>query len=227
MPWSTSELRVRLAFRETGLNHQVKYFTDRRRCFFCGSLMLFLSCFCYAFVHICLLMPCGHLLGKGLPLGSLLWCLIGILCQLWCLILSISDLCPLSYFNLSFHAFCCLLIFFSSQLFQKILSGMPLECQTIWIQIQPAWSGSKLFATKIISRRHYKEKSYYVDDIHMGKTFRIIPEFRILRLTFLLRMAIIIDFKFAICMVTAAKWWRILHEYSCFIEFITRVMEKR
>ena len=21
--------------------------------------------FCYAFVHVCLLMPCGHLLGKG------------------------------------------------------------------------------------------------------------------------------------------------------------------
>ena len=26
--------------------------------------MLFLSCFCYAFVCACLLMPCGHLLGK-------------------------------------------------------------------------------------------------------------------------------------------------------------------
>ena len=25
----------------------------------------FLYCFCYAFVRICLLMPCGHLLGKG------------------------------------------------------------------------------------------------------------------------------------------------------------------
>ena len=22
--------------------------------------------FCYAFMHVCLLMPCGHLLGKGL-----------------------------------------------------------------------------------------------------------------------------------------------------------------
>ena len=28
------------------------------------ALMLFLF-FCYAFVSICLLMPCGHLLGKG------------------------------------------------------------------------------------------------------------------------------------------------------------------
>ena len=38
--------------------------------------MLFLSSFCYAFVRVCLLMPCGHLLGKGWPLGSRLWCLI-------------------------------------------------------------------------------------------------------------------------------------------------------
>ena len=44
--------------------------------FFCGSFMLFLSCVCYAFVRGCLLMPCGHLLGKGWPLGSRLWCLI-------------------------------------------------------------------------------------------------------------------------------------------------------
>ena len=27
--------------------------------------MLFLSGFCYAFFRVCLLMPCGHLLGKG------------------------------------------------------------------------------------------------------------------------------------------------------------------
>ena len=26
--------------------------------------------FCYAFMHVCLLMPCGHQLGKGRPLGS-------------------------------------------------------------------------------------------------------------------------------------------------------------
>ena len=50
--------------------------TDPRRYFFCGSFMLFLSCVCYAFVRFCLLMPCGHLLGKGWPLGSRLWCLI-------------------------------------------------------------------------------------------------------------------------------------------------------
>ena len=38
--------------------------------------MLFLSCLYYAFVRVCLLIPCGHLLGKGLPSGSHLWCLI-------------------------------------------------------------------------------------------------------------------------------------------------------
>ena len=40
------------------------------------SFMLFLFCFCYALVCVCLLMPSGHLLGKGWPLGSCLWCLI-------------------------------------------------------------------------------------------------------------------------------------------------------
>ena len=27
--------------------------------------MFFLSCVCYAFVRVCLYVPCGHLLGKG------------------------------------------------------------------------------------------------------------------------------------------------------------------
>ena len=36
--------------------------------------MFFLSCVCYAFVGVCLYVPCGHLLGKGCPLGSYLWC---------------------------------------------------------------------------------------------------------------------------------------------------------
>ena len=37
--------------------------------------MLFLSCVCYVFVRDCLYVICGHLLGKGWPLGSRLWCL--------------------------------------------------------------------------------------------------------------------------------------------------------
>ena len=35
-----------------------------------------LSCVCYVFVCVCLYVLCGHLLGKGWPLGSRLWCLI-------------------------------------------------------------------------------------------------------------------------------------------------------
>ena len=49
-------------------------------------LYFFLSCVCYAFVRVCLYVPCGHLLemGKGLPLGSRLWCLtVSLLLSYW------------------------------------------------------------------------------------------------------------------------------------------------
>ena len=35
----------------------------------------FLSFVCYAFVRVCLFVPCDHLLVKGWPLGSRLWCI--------------------------------------------------------------------------------------------------------------------------------------------------------
>ena len=69
-------------------------------------LCFFLSCVCYAFVPICLFVPCGHQLGKGLPhaLGSRLWCITASLSlshwypgSVWYLIVSIPDLCPLTY----------------------------------------------------------------------------------------------------------------------------------
>ena len=34
-----------------------------------------LSCVFYVFVRVCLYVLCGHLLGKGRPLDSRLWCL--------------------------------------------------------------------------------------------------------------------------------------------------------
>ena len=40
-----------------------------------GSFMFVLFFVCYAFVGVCLFVPCGHLLGKGWPLGSRLWCI--------------------------------------------------------------------------------------------------------------------------------------------------------
>ena len=87
--------------------HQNIWLTVPRRYFFCGSFMFFvLSCVCYVFVRVCLYVLCGHLLGKGWPLNSRLWCLlwvchfpIGILGQVWYLIVSIPDLCTLTYFE--------------------------------------------------------------------------------------------------------------------------------
>ena len=69
--------------------------------FLCFCSVLCLLCF----VRVCLYVLRGHLLGKGWPLGSHLWCLlwvchfpIGILGQVWYLIVSIPDLCNLTYF---------------------------------------------------------------------------------------------------------------------------------
>ena len=56
VPWQESELMS-----------PVKYFTDRSK----AVLLLWifyvfvLSCVCYVFVHVCLYVLCGHLLGKG------------------------------------------------------------------------------------------------------------------------------------------------------------------
>ena len=77
MSWSTSELRMRLAHTEPSLSPLVKYLTDLSKAvLFLWIIYVISVLFCYAFMHICLLMPCGHLLGKGWPLGSRLWCLL-------------------------------------------------------------------------------------------------------------------------------------------------------
>ena len=69
--------------------------------------MFFLSCVCYTFVHCCLFVPCGHLLGKGvIPWLSFVvsncefvtFLLVSWVCQVWYLIVSIPDLCTLTYF---------------------------------------------------------------------------------------------------------------------------------
>ena len=68
--------------------------------------MLFLSCACYAFVCVCLLIPCGHLLGRD-DLSALVgdvYCIFvtfscGILGQVWYLIVTFPDRCLLSYFK--------------------------------------------------------------------------------------------------------------------------------
>ena len=54
---------------------------------------------------VCSLQPCGHLLAKGWPLGSLVCDVFftfpcGVLGQVWSLIVSIPDLCLLTYFEI-------------------------------------------------------------------------------------------------------------------------------
>ena len=104
--WSTSELRVRLA--------PLNRFKPSSKIFYWpfqgGTSFVDILCFCsvlclLCFVRVCLYVLCGHLLGKGWPLGSRLWCLlwvchfpIGILDQVWYLIVSIPDLCTITYF---------------------------------------------------------------------------------------------------------------------------------
>ena len=52
--------------------------------------MFFLSCVYFAFVRVCLFVPSGHLLCH-FP--------VGILGQVWYLIVSIPDLCNLTFFK--------------------------------------------------------------------------------------------------------------------------------
>ena len=54
--------------RNYGKHYAIFFFTERSKAvLFCGAFMLFLSCFCYTFVRVSLLMPCGQLLGKCDP----------------------------------------------------------------------------------------------------------------------------------------------------------------
>ena len=107
---STSELRVRLApLSRFKPSSKIFYWPFQGGTSFEDLYVFVLSCVCYVFVRVCLYVLCGHLLGKGWPLGSRLWCLlwvchfpIGILGQVWYLIVSIPDFCTLTYFN-SYH----------------------------------------------------------------------------------------------------------------------------
>ena len=75
--------------------------TIPRRCVFCGSFMLFLSCFGICF-HACLFVdPAGKGLISWLSFVksncAVVTFPVGILGQVWCLIVSTPDLWPLSY----------------------------------------------------------------------------------------------------------------------------------
>ena len=74
--WSTSELRARLA--------SYNWFKPSSKIFYWlfqgGTSFVDILCFCSVLCLLCLcarlfICICGHLLGKGWPLGSRLWCL--------------------------------------------------------------------------------------------------------------------------------------------------------
>ena len=65
--------------------------------------------------------------------------------------------------------FCCQLIFFQINFFQNILSGIPYECQSVWIQIRPdlllglVWVQT---VCKVYQQKKLADKSYkYFEDI--------------------------------------------------------------
>ena len=139
MSWSTSELRVRLA--------PLNRFKPSSKIFYWpfqgGTSFVDLLCFCsvlclLCFVCVGLYVLCGHLLGKGWPLGSRLWCLlwvchfpIGILGQVWYLIVSIPDLCNLITF---FPAF-----FFTHVSKKHRILCNPLRTKSGWLSIRCAY----------------------------------------------------------------------------------------
>ena len=77
--WSTSELselRVRLApLNRSKPSSKIFYWLFQGGTSFVDILCVFLSCVCYVVVRVCLYVLSSHLLGKGWPLGSRLWCL--------------------------------------------------------------------------------------------------------------------------------------------------------
>ena len=76
MTWSTSELMVRLApLNRFKPSSKIFYWPFQGGTSFVDLLWFVLSCVCYVFMRVCLYVLCGHLLGKGWPLGSRLWCL--------------------------------------------------------------------------------------------------------------------------------------------------------
>ena len=105
--WFTYELRVRLASLETGLSPPVIYFYWRFQgvTSFVDHLCYLCLVFCHAFasVHCCLVITCwerADLLALVCDFCVFVFVTFpcGILGQVWYLIVSIPDLCRISYF---------------------------------------------------------------------------------------------------------------------------------
>ena len=81
-------------------------FTNRSKAVFLLLIIFVIYVSCLSCFLVCSLQACGHLLGKGWPLGSLVCYVLlsfvplsyGVLSQVWYLIVLIHDLCLLTYF---------------------------------------------------------------------------------------------------------------------------------
>ena len=160
MSWSTSELRVRLA--------PLNRFKPSSKIFYWpfqgGTSFVDLLCFCsvlclLCFVHVCLYVLCGHLLGKGWPLGSRLWCLlwvchfpIGILGQVWYLIVSIRDLCTITYFGSQWNMLIQFILLSIINRYKPTFFswGIGKQCRpSSDTALYHIWSGSSTFANRM------------------------------------------------------------------------------
>ena len=172
MSWSTSELRVRLA--------PLNRFKPSRKIFYWpfqgGTFFVDLLCFCsvlclLCFVRVCLNVLCGHLLGKGWPLGSRLWCLlwvchfpIGILGQVWYLIVLIPDLCTLTYFDTvtcaeKYEGFCTLshgIWLIVTKVMNDSTGSGNLWTPSCWPCGWPPWTLVPIFGVSVSKRLKWK-----------------------------------------------------------------------
>ena len=159
MSWSTSELRVRLApLNRSKPSSKLFYWPFQG-----GTSFVDLLCFCsvlclLCFVCVCLYVLCGHLLGKGWPLGSRLWCLlwvchfpIGILGQVWYLIVSIPDLCTFTYFynynHTKFGLKWNMFTYKKIKLFYSSTYFLIFALNDLWPNFWPSYANSDLAST--------------------------------------------------------------------------------
>ena len=96
LSWSTSEIR-RGWRRQTVLSAKV-IFTDRFKAVLLPCIVYVICASCLSCCLVCSLQPCGHLLGKGWPFGSLV-------CDVFLVFLSLSIWCPGSGYGLMIFAF--------------------------------------------------------------------------------------------------------------------------
>ena len=134
-----------------------------------GTSFVDLLCFCsvlclLCFVRVCLYVLRGHLLGKGWPLGSRLWCLlwvcyfpIGILGQVWYLIVSIPDLCNLTYFYIEYNV---------CSICKRIVESRPkfyISLTTIYYLIHLCKAPCVTYVTSLIYVQRFEVHfSYYI-----------------------------------------------------------------